>query len=184
MSTRTKSTKVNAPDDQSEHHDSSGSKRLQEKLKQDGEMTITDEETEKREESAISAGEDSDSVQEVELIGDGKDLKGEDDEELKIVMGTEADVTAEDLVLLGDPDQDQDGGDDEMLSNEGLDDTDFDGDLLNESKSDVNTTGEDLDMPDSEDYDPKKDRVGGADEENDYYSLGSDNNDEMVEGTP
>jgi hypothetical protein len=184
MAQRPGSSKTSTPDDSSEIKDSSSSIRKKEKLQQDGSITINNEDTIKAETSAIESGEDRDTIEDIQLIGDGKDVKGEDDDELKIVMGTEADVTDEDLILLGDPDQDQDGGEDELISNEGLDDTDFEGEPLNEGASDMNTAGEDLDMPESEDFDPKKERIEGADEENSYFSLGSDDNDETVEGTP
>lgn len=88
-------------------------------------------------------------------------------EDFGIRMGTEADVTEEDLTLLGDPDRDLDGGDDELIDHyEGLDDTDFDGEPLNERTGTLAATGDDLDLPDDE-ADPD-------DEENDYFSLGGD----------
>jgi hypothetical protein len=108
----------------------------------------------------------------------------DDQDDLGIVMGTEADVTDEDLLVLGDKDQDMDDGDDEMYAKAGLDDTDFDGEPLNEAATDMSTTGEDLDMPGEPENDPKKEGLDESDEENDYYSLGSDNNDDVVEGTP
>ena len=78
------------------------------------------------------------------------------------------------MALLGDPYLDQDGGDDELMDNyQGLDDTDLDGDPLNEYAGTVSATGDDLDMPDVE-----LDNAGTAmtldDEENDYFSLGGD----------
>lgn len=118
-----------------------------------------------------------------EGIRDGRDVVDEDDD-FDIVMGTEADVTKEDLLLLGDKDQDQDMDDDELIGTTGLDDTDFEGDVLNEASGTVFSTGEDLDVPEGGENDPGSDAAGEADEENSYYSLGSDNNDEMVEGTP
>jgi hypothetical protein len=108
----------------------------------------------------------------------------DDQDDLGIVMGTEADVTDEDLLVLGDKDQDMDDGDDEMYAKAGLDDTDFDGEPLNEAATDMSTTGEDLDIPGEPENDPKKEGLDESDEENDYYSLGSDNNDDVVEGTP
>jgi hypothetical protein len=107
-----------------------------------------------------------------------------DKEDLGIVMGTDADVTEEDIALLGDKDQDMDDGEDEMYSNAGLDDTDLDGDPLNEAETDMASTGDDLDMPGDGVDDPKKKSMEEGDEENDYYSLGSDNNDDVTEGTP
>lgn len=90
------------------------------------------------------------------------------------VTDPKAEVTEDDLVLLGDPYLDQDGGDDELMDNyQGLDDTDLDGDPLNEYAGSVSATGSDLDMPDVE-----LDNAGTAltleDEENDYFSLGAD----------
>lgn len=114
-----------------------------------------------------------------EGIREGKDIFEEDDD-TKIVMGTEADVTSEDLVLLGDPDKDMDMSEDELVRKEGLDDTDFEGDPLNEAAVGDDSTGDDLDMPDDDDNDgPKKDE---DDEENDYYSLGGGDKDALNEG--
>ena len=112
------------------------------------------------------------------------DLLADEDEDIEIVMGTEADVTEEDLLLLGDPDKDNDLYDDEDLSNAALDDTDFEGEPLNEAAGgSASATGEDLIVPGSEDDDSMED-IGEEDEENNYYSLGSDDNDNTVEGTP
>ncbi len=86
------------------------------------------------------------------------------------VVDPDAEVTEEDLELLGDPDEDMDGGDDELMEEyKGLDDTDFDGDPLNER---TGHSGSDLDLPgDDDDYDSSLDP---EDEENDFYSLGAD----------
>jgi hypothetical protein len=118
-----------------------------------------------------------------EGIRDGKDLLADDGEEdVEIVMGTEADVTGEDLVLLGDKDQDMDLGEDELAGKAALDDIDDDGDLLNESGSDA--SGKDLDIPEGDEIDPDADDMGEEDEENNYYSLGSDDKDDLDNGTP
>jgi hypothetical protein len=111
-----------------------------------------------------------------EGVRDGKDLLADNGEEdLDIVMGTEADVTKDDLALLGDEDQDMDAGEDELVGKAALDDIDDEGDALNESGSDM--SGGDLDIPEKpEDEDD--------DEENDYYSLGSDDKDDLDNGTP
>ena len=87
----------------------------------------------------------------------------------------EAEVTEDDLVLLGDPDLDQDGGDDELMDNyQGLDDTDLDGDPLNEYAGTLSATGDDLDIPDEELDSAGTNLEPLEDEENDYYSLGAD----------
>ncbi|MBC7775450.1 MAG: hypothetical protein H7246_08425 [Phycisphaerae bacterium] len=85
------------------------------------------------------------------------------------ILDPEAEVTEEDLLLLGDPELDQDGGEDELLGNDQyLDDTDFDDDPLNEESGRRAGSGGDLDVPDDE-----LDNAGSAmqqeDEENDYF---------------
>jgi hypothetical protein len=166
---------------------STGATINEQRLAQDDSFTIMSETTEDKRnkellnESNVGAADQSKQAIPGEAVTTGE--KGlEDQDDLGIVMGTEADVTDEDLLILGDKGQDMDGGDDEMYANEGLDDTDLDGEPLNEGASDMSTTGDDLDMP-GETTNPKKD-AREDDEENDYYSLGSDNNDDVVEGTP
>jgi hypothetical protein len=89
------------------------------------------------------------------------DLDEEDD--LGIVPGTEADVTKEDLLLLGEKDQDMDMGEDEAIQNQGL-----------------GLTGDDLDVP-GEELDDQNEELGEEDEENNYYSLGGDNHESLDE---
>jgi hypothetical protein len=114
-----------------------------------------------------------------EGVRDGKDLLSpEEDDDVKIVMGTEADVTNEDLVLLGDKDHDMDMDDDEMVLNAKLDDIDDEGDSLNEKGS--GESGRDLDIPEAE----EEDGSDRQDEENNYYSLGGDDQDDTDNGTP
>ncbi|MEO8148929.1 MAG: hypothetical protein ABI723_14885 [Bacteroidia bacterium] len=89
---------------------------------------------------------------------------GPDDEPVKdatpeIVAGTAADVTDEDLKILGDPDRDLDGGEDETL--------------LPELKIGPDFTGADLDVPGSE-LDDAAESIGSEDEENNYYSRGQE----------
>lgn len=76
-----------------------------------------------------------------------------------IVPGTEADVTKEDLIALGDPEKDNDGGEDETLLPNVTLGPDF--------------TGDDLDVPGSE-LDNDAESRGSEDEENNYYSRGQD----------
>jgi hypothetical protein len=117
-----------------------------------------------------------------EGIRDGKDLLADDGEEdVDIVMGTEADVTGEDLAALGDRDQDMDLGEDEMVGKARLDDTDNEGDPLNESGSDQ--SGKDLDIPETDEGESDED-MGEGDEENNYYSIGGDDKDAEDNGTP
>lgn len=111
-------------------------------------------------------------------VGTGKRPQHDD---VRIVMGTEADVNAEDLALLGKKEHNMDGGDDELLEHyEGLDNTDLDGDPLNEYSGTLTSTGDDLDIPGVE-LDALDGLSGFEDEENDYYSLGGDSKDALEE---
>ncbi|MBL7718679.1 MAG: hypothetical protein JNL72_07575 [Flavipsychrobacter sp.] len=90
-----------------------------------------------------------------------------------ITMGTEADVTEEDLELLSAIDD----GRSRNSVRDILDDTDEDGEPLNERN-----TASGLDVPGSE-LDDENEQIGEEDEENNYYSLGSDANDSLEQGT-
>jgi hypothetical protein len=172
---------------QTETKDSSASKRRKEKLGQDGAyIEIPDVSDIPGQEGIVNAGvpgamkDTTASSDDEEGIRDGKDIfKDDDDDDTKIVMGTEADVTEEDLAMLGDPDQDQDMNEDEFMDKEGLDNTDFDGDPLNEAAVSEVSDGDDLDVPEEGEDDPKKTE---DDEENDYYSLGGPDQDALSEG--
>jgi hypothetical protein len=73
-------------------------------------------------------------------------------------------VTEEDLVLLGDRNADQDMNDDEMIRTSArVDELDEEGDL---------------DIPGSE-LDDDNESLGEEDEENNYYSLGGDNHENL-----
>jgi hypothetical protein len=165
--------------------DSTASKRRKDKLAEDGNayVEIPDVSDIPGQENIVNPGvagamrDTTIAADDEEGIRGGKDILEEDDD-TRIVMGTEADVTPEDLALLGDLDQDLDMNEDELVRKEGLDDTDLDGDPLNEAAVDEDSIGDDLDMPE-EDNDPKKDE---DDEENDYYSLGSGDKDALNEG--
>lgn len=78
----------------------------------------------------------------------------------------ETDISAEERALL-----DAAGEDDEErgLHRAELDDTDEDGELLNEVTSATDKTGRDLDVPGSSDDDDMED-IGEEDEENNSYS--------------
>jgi hypothetical protein len=191
---RTKVPKKTQPDeelndttsfDQTNAKDGSASKRRKEKLAQDDSyIEIPDVSDIPGQEKITNAGvpramsDTTIASDDEEGIRDGKDLLAEDDN-VDIVMGTDADVTEEDLTLLGDPDQDMDMNEDELVRKEGLDDTDLDGDPLNEAAVDEASTGEDLDVPEEEEDDAKKTI---DDEENDYYSLGGGDKDALNEG--
>lgn len=104
--------------------------------------------------------------------------------DLGIEMGTEADVTPEERKLLDDdmyyPSQDED-----RLRQARLDDTDFDGEKLNEESFGAGQaeSGDDLDI-DMVASDAVSEETGQGDEENQYWSLGGGEKDNIVEGTP
>ena len=77
----------------------------------------------------------------------------------EIVRGTSADVTKDDLKMLGRRDRDLDEGEDELL----LPGLEIGPDL----------SGDDLDVPGSELDDDEED-IGSEDEENNFYSRGQD----------
>jgi hypothetical protein len=79
------------------------------------------------------------------------------DDELRIVPGTEADVTREDLRILN--------------ATEGA---------YAAASASITVTGEDLDVPGADADDPNED-IGEEDEENNYYSLGGDNHENLEE---
>ena len=87
-------------------------------------------------------------------------------DELKIVRGTDADVTKEDLELLGSKEGDLDDGDDELMQ-------------AKSRVDDVPEEGE-LDIPGS-DLDDESEDLGEEDEENNYYSLGGDRHENLEE---
>jgi hypothetical protein len=105
----------------------------------------------------------------------------DDDEEL--VMGNEADVTPEEVTMLRRADEDMPTDDDIRLRRSELDGTDNEGDALNEVTLADEVGGGDLDVSGADADDPME-SIGEEDEENNYYSLGSDSNDNMAEGTP
>ena len=89
----------------------------------------------------------------------------ESGEDLGIVAGTDADVTDEDLLLLGEKDQDMDMGEDEEVKGNG---------------SLIDLAGDELDMPGTE-LDDANESIGEEDEENNYYSLGGDRHENLEE---
>lgn len=91
-----------------------------------------------------------------ELEPDFTMVSEEEGEDIDTISATEADVTAEDLAMLGERDQDMDLGEDEDLKARGW----------------QPVTGKDLDIPDADLN--GEDALGQGDEENSYYSLGGD----------
>jgi hypothetical protein len=108
------------------------------------------------------------------VFGDEEDEEGDDD--------TSFDVRPDERKALADteylPTTDED-----MLRKASLDNTDFDNEPLNEKGFGEELSGSDLDM-DTEPDATNTDAMGQGDEENQHFSLGSDDNDNVTEGTP
>lgn len=88
-----------------------------------------------------------------------------DDEpdDIEMVPGTDADLTAEDFLILGSRDEDKDMGEDEELREQGY----------------FPRTAKDLDEPDPDE--DGEELPGQEDEENSYYSLGGDEMEKLEE---
>jgi len=119
------------------------------------------------------------------ISSDGEEGAGlfddeKEDQDADIMMGTEADISADERVTLERTDEDMPTDDDRMLRMSALDNEDFEGDSLNEG-SDI--SGADLDESGTDADDPME-SIGEEDEENNNYSLGSADNDNVTEGTP
>jgi hypothetical protein len=100
------------------------------------------------------------------------------DEGLDTRAGTEADVTPEERMALENvsmPTRDEDN-----LRRATMDTTDFDGEQLNEDSFGEVLDGADLDIPGTTD-ETTTTSLGQGDEENKYYSLGSDRHDNQEE---
>ena len=127
-------------------------------------------------------------MQDVTISSDdeeGAGLFGDDDadEDTDLIMGNKADVSAMEKTLLRRADEDMDDEDDPRLRRADLDKTDIEGDTLNEGSLATDVSGADLDLSGADADDAMED-IGEEDEENNNYSLGSDSNDNVTEGTP
>jgi hypothetical protein len=105
------------------------------------------------------------------------------DDDAEFVTGNEADVSAEEVMMLERADEDMPTEDDIRLRRAELDQTDNEGDPLNEGSLTTDVSGSDLDISGADADDPME-SIGEEDEENNHYSLGSDANDNITEGTP
>ena len=94
----------------------------------------------------------------------------------------EADITPLERSLLDQADEDVPSDDDARLRQTALDDTDEDGEPLNEASMGTDVTGTDIDTPGQELDDADED-TGEEDEENNEYSLGGDSKDDIEDGT-
>ena len=113
---------------------------------------------------------------------EGEGIFEEDDADVDLRMGTRADVDSDERRGLED-DEYMPTRDEDNLRNARMDNVDFQGDPLNERSFGEERSGKDLDIPGNTD-ETRTDAMGQGDEENKHYSLGSDDNDDAVEGTP
>ena len=108
---------------------------------------------------------------------EGEGLFEEDEEdETDIVMGTQADITKIDKQMLETGDDYIPTIDANNLRRASLDNTDFDGEELNEGSFGDQISGSDLDTQEIS-TEEKSEFLSETDEENSTYSLGSDEND-------
>jgi hypothetical protein len=113
---------------------------------------------------------DADEDESEELLDEEDDVEYDDDD-LEITddsIDPESDVSEDEKIALQRTADDVDTLDNEQFYTAQLDDTDFDGEKLNEE---INATGNDLDVPGAEDDDDNEE-IGEEDEENNSYSLG------------
>jgi hypothetical protein len=108
---------------------------------------------------------------------EGDEIFDDDDEDgdVEYIMGTEGDVRGEERRALEDDDY-MPTRDENNLRNASMDNTDFQGESLNERGFGDAISGKDLDVPGTS-ADNRNEEIGEEDEENNEYSLGSDDND-------
>lgn len=102
------------------------------------------------------------------------------DDEDEAIPGTEADVLKEEKLALQQAAVDMPTGDNNQLLRASMDNTDFEGEKLNEDSFGEVLSSADLDIPDEVD-ETTTTAMGQGDEENKYYSLGSDRHDSQEE---
>jgi hypothetical protein len=120
-------------------------------------------------ENDLIINEDED---EAEEALDEEDEAGEEVDELEVTddsVDPDSDVSEDEKTALERSSIDMDTPDNEALYEAESDDTDFDGEKLNEDSDDV--SGSDLDVPGAE-LDDDNEEIGEEDEENNEYSLG------------
>jgi hypothetical protein len=109
---------------------------------------------------------------------EGTILDDQDDEDL--VFDRKTNVSKEEAALLQDAADYTPTEEEEGLRKAGLDNTDDEGDPLNEKGFGNSRSGRDLDVPGSEDDDEEED-IGEEDEENNAYSVDEENEDNEKE---
>ncbi len=109
-----------------------------------------------------------------EGVGLFDDEDEDSDDDIAYVMGTTGDVGKEERKVLND-DNYMPTRDENNLRRASLDNTDFQGEKLNEGSFGDERSGKDLDVPGTS-ADNNMEAIGEEDEENNEYSLGGDNN--------
>ena len=112
---------------------------------------------------------------------EGTDVFDRDDSE-EFTSGTEGDVDRAERTALEQTDY-LPTRDEDNLVEARMDNADFQNEPLNERSFGEVRTASDLDVPGTEN-DDRNERIGEEDEENNDYSLGSADNDNVTEGTP
>lgn len=107
----------------------------------------------------------------------------DDDEDTDMIMGTDADVSSDERETLKTGEDYMPTRDEDNLIGANLDNTDFEGEPLNEGSFGNRRSGKDLDIP-GEEIDDRNESIGEEDEENNEYSISDDDNDANTEGIP
>lgn len=119
-----------------------------------------------RDTTSSSADEEGDNV---EGLNDGDDLE----------LSPDSNVSREERRALASVDNREAGTEDEVLNEAALDSTDNDGDPLNEDSFGREVSGDDLDVPGS-DQDDEEEAIGDEDEENNSYSIDKNEDDSDI----
>jgi hypothetical protein len=121
-------------------------------------------------------------MQDVTIASDDEEGVGvfgddEDEEDIHLVSGRNDDIGTQEEGLLEKGYTDMPGEDENLRKSE-LDQDDDDGTPLNEGSTATDVSGGDLDTSGTDEDDQMED-IGEEDEENNFYSLGGDNNESL-----
>lgn len=109
---------------------------------------------------------------------EGDDIDGlNDDDDLE--LSPDSNVSRDERRALANVDNREADTEDEVLNEAALDSTDDDGDPLNEASFGREVSGDDLDVPGSE-QDDEEEAVGDEDEENNSYSIDKNEDDSDI----
>ena len=109
---------------------------------------------------------------------EGVGIFDEESDEPDIVMGNDADVSTEEKNDLETTDQDMPTKDEQNLRQASMDNTDEEGEDLNEQGFGKDISGVDLDVPGTE-ADDANEQIGEEDEENNPYSTADNDDNDM-----